>query len=60
MSVEGNKEDPAEATKQLTIFFLGAALLGTIATAYFAPEANQTLLGIAAAIVTALAAVVKK
>ena len=60
MSIEGNKEDSAEATKQITIFFLGASLLATIAVAYYRPEASGTLLGIAAAIVTALAAVVKK
>ena len=61
MSVsEAAKEDSAEATKQITIFFLGSALLASITIAYFRPESAGTILNIATAIVIALAAVVKK
>ena len=60
MSDESNKEEASEATKQITITFLGISLLASVVVVYFRPEASQTLIGIGAAIVTALAAVVKK
>ena len=54
------KSNADEATKQITITFLGVSLVATIVVSYYSPEAAQTVMGIAAAIVTALAAVVKK
>ena len=59
MSDEKSSE-ASEATKQITITFLGLALLASVVATYLRPEASQTLIGIGAAIITALAAVVKK
>ena len=57
---EVNEASTQEATKQLTIGILGLGLLIALIVAAFKPENAQLMVGVAATIVTALAAVVRK
>ena len=53
-------EESEEASKQIAIAFLGSALIASVAIAYLRPETVTAMVGVASAIVTALAAVVKR